>query len=95
MGTAAFCDISLHLSALSLDFGSLGRRVLCSAMCTVVLDGPLTGSANGCGHGGEGLRKIRTRDMFEEARMNPGVRTKPSVTQGNCKEQRKKERRVT
>lgn len=49
--TAAFCDISLPLSALSLDFGSLGHCVLCSAMCTMVLDGPLTGSANGHGHG--------------------------------------------
>lgn len=43
---------------------------------------------------GGGLRKIRTRDMFEEVRMNPGVRTKSSVTQGNCKEQREEGRRV-
>lgn len=61
-----------------------------------MLDGPLTGSANGRGHGWEGgLRKIRTGHMFGAVRMNPGVRTKPSVTQGNWKEQREKGRRVT
>lgn len=63
-------------------------------MCTVVLDGPLTGSANGRGHRGGRLRKIRTRNMFGAVRMNLGVGTKPSVTQGNCKEQREKGRRV-
>lgn len=45
--------------------------------------------------GGGGLRKVRTGDMFGAVRMNPGVRTKPSVTQGNWKEQREKGRRVT
>lgn len=68
---------------------------MCSAMCTVVLDGPLTGSSNGRGHGGGRLRKIRTGGMFGAVKMNPGVMTKPSVTQGNCKEQREKGRRVT
>lgn len=47
------------------------------------------------GTGGRGLRKIRTGHMFGAVRMNPGVRTKPSVTQGNWKEQREKGRRVT